>query len=219
MRGIIVFIIAFTFGVLGIVDYYIWKPFEEKVITVSPTPTPQTGLDRVALVNNPPSESITGEITTLNGTVMWEARGVTEPVEITEPQQIQQGEILETDKGSKVAIMFTKDISVSMKEESKVEFIQTLQNKMVLMQDAGNVEYTNTTESPLSVRSSAMIILLKNGSMNISYDEKKQTITVDIQRGTATIAYNNADYVSQVIPLKGGNTFLFDIEERDGEIL
>src|SRR3989344_4601709 len=102
----VIFCIAFIFGVLGIVDYYIWKPTEAKTNVITPTVTPFPGLDRKALLDNPPADSIKGELSDITGEVKWQSRASTEFEEITESRQIQQGESLETGEDGKALVTF-----------------------------------------------------------------------------------------------------------------
>lgn len=219
MRSSIIFIVATFFGALILLNYFIWKPQKEISLNSEPTATPIYNLDPKALVETPPALSQTGMITKLTGDVMFEPRGKIEYEPITEPRTVQQGEKLATGENSSVEISFGEDSTVSIAENAEVYIIQTLQNQFVLDHKKGVIMYTNISNAPFTVRSGAMIIELVSGEMKVNYDEEDATITVSVQKGTVEIAYNNADFVSQRVTLVQGDIFLFDIEDRDGEVL
>ncbi len=219
MNKAIIFAITCILGIIIIVDYYLWKPTETEVEpTITPPAVQTEQLDRKSLLDNPPPESLKGKITNLSGEVQWQSRAATEFQQITEPQQVLQGEILATKDGT-VDIFFNEDIQFSLQEDSEVEIIQTLKDKFVLVHKNGTIDYSNKINAPLSIRSSSLIALLKNGSMQITRDNEEQQITITSVEGTVQIAYNNADFVSQIVNLEEGETFIFYIEESDGEVL
>ncbi len=219
MNKAIIFIITCILGIIIVVDYFLWKPTETELEpTITPSPEQTVQLDRKSLLDNPPPESIKGQITNLIGEVEWQSRAATEFEEITEPQQILQGEIIATKDGT-VDISFNEDVLFSLQEDSEVEIIQTLKDKFVLVHKNGIVDYSNNNSAPLSIRSSSLIALIKNGSMQITRDNEEQQITITAIQGTVQIAYNNADFISQIVNLEADETFLFYIEESDGEIL
>lgn len=219
MNKAIIFIITCILGIIIVVDYFLWKPTEsQSEITITPSPQQNEQLDKKSLLNNPPPESIKGQITNLIGEVEWQSRAATEFEEITEPQQILQGEIVATKDGT-VDISFNEDMLFSLQEDSELEFVQTLPDKLVLVHRNGTINYENNTSAPLSIRSSSLIALLSNGSMEITRDNEEQQIIITAIQGTVQIAYNNADFISQIVNLEEDETFLFYIEESDGEIL
>ncbi len=219
MKKLILFIICFAFGILIILNYFIWQPIKEPPSPKETKTTQVEKLDPKELIDNPPKNSIKGELTTLDGEVKWQSRAATESAAITELQPIQQGELIETGEDGTVEVSFENAITASLSEKSSLDFPQTLPDKFMFIQRSGEVLYTNSKDFALSVRSHALISLLKNGSMKITIAEDEPVITVQNTEGIVEIAYNDSDLVSHIVTLESGETFSFDTEERTGEIL
>ncbi len=218
MKKLILFIICFGFGVLAIFNYFIWQPVAETTVQQPARVTPENTLVPKILLDNPPKNSIKGTLTAMDGEVKWQSRAATESAKITKLQPIQQGELIETGEDGTTEISFNDDITAALSEKSSLEFPQTLPSKFVFVQRSGEVVYTNSKKFALSVRSRALLALLTNGSMRISILEDEPTITIENIKGDIEIAYNDIDLVSQVITLESGETFVFDTENKEGEI-
>jgi hypothetical protein len=219
MKKFILFIICFAFGILIILNYFIWQPIEKTPAPKETKTTQVEKLDPKELIDNPPKNSIKGELTTLEGEVKWQSRAATESAVITELQTIQQGELIETEEDGTAEVSFEDTITASLSKKSSLDFPQTLPDKFMVIQRSGEVLYTNSNNSALSVRSRALISLLKNGSMKITIIEDEPVITIENIKGTIQIAYNDSDLESHVITLTEGEIFSFDTDERTGEIL
>lgn len=219
MKKLILFIICFGFGVLGIFNYFIWQPVEETSVPQPVRVTPKKTLDPKALLDNPPKDSIKGTLTAMDGEVKWQSRAATKSAAIAKLQPISQGELIETGDGGTVEVSFNDTITAALFEKSSLDFPQTLPDKFMFVQRSGEIVYTNSDDPALSVRSRALLALLTNGSMRISILEDEPTITIENIEGDIEIAYNDADLVSQVITLKSRETFIFDTEVRSGEVL
>lgn len=218
MKKLILFIICFAFGILIILNYFIWQPIEETPAPKEIKTTPAEKIDPKELIDNPPKNSIKGEITDLDGEVKWQSRAASESATINAVQPLQQGELIETGADSSASVSFDT-ITAELFEQSSLEFPQTLPDKFMFVQRSGEVLYSNPKDSGLSVRSHALISVLKNGSMRISILPDEPVITIENIEGTIQIGYNDSDLESHVVTLKDGDIFSFDTDERTGEIL
>lgn len=218
MTKFIIFIICLAFGILAILNYFIWQPVEETPAPKTESIVKETALDPKALLNNPPKDSIKGELTSLNGELKWQSRAASKSAEITQLQPLQQGELIETGDNGTAAITFDTT-TVELSPKSSLEFPQTLPGKFMFVQRSGEVLYENSERAALSVRVRALIALLTTGSMNISILEDEPTITIENIKGTVEVAYNNSNLESHVFTLKPGDVFSFNTEEREGEVL
>lgn len=202
---------------IGVMQFF--KPSENKAVvseTVSPIPTPTFYFDP----EKPPKDSLVGNILTLNGEVKWKGRVATESAVIKEVQKIQQGEELETGKNSKVVVEFPKVIKLSILPESKLEFGQTLPINLVFVQKLGAVEYQNMSQNDISIKAKRLLIDQEQpGDFLVAMDEEEDEITLNVRKGLTKVAYNNDDLVTQVVEVKEGERFIFDNENRDGQIL
>jgi hypothetical protein len=219
MNKIIIFIISFLFGLIFIVDYFIWNPIQTVKEQVKITPIPENNLDPKELLDTPPGLSVQGKILNMSGDVQWESRAATEFSQITHPQTLQQGEAVRTGTNSLVELSFGENTSLNVGETSEIDFIQMLQDHFVFKQMSGTVIYTNTKTVPISVKTSSIIVLLSEGEMKITMDKEGKTVAVTMNKGTAQIAYNNADFVSQIVNISQGDVFVYTIAKRKGKVL
>lgn len=221
MQSVIIFLITFIFGVLGIVNYYVWRPEEANIVskTITPTLNPQTEVIPKELIENPPSITEKGEITELEGEIKFQKRGSLEFESISEPQQILQGEALITGEDGSAEITFGSNIFFTLQEETEIAVWQSLPEQFVIVHRNGIVTYTNNTDSPFTIRSAPIIAILTNGEAEVIRDEEDGTVSLALTEGSMEIAYNNSDFISQIVELEEGDTFVIDIETREGEIL
>lgn len=176
----------------------------KKVITL----TSQFSLDKA------PKESVIGNITALQGDVSWQSRTATAAVSLYRPIQIQQGEMLATQQGGYVAVSFPSVADISLQPLSKLEIVQTLGSDAVFSQKQGEILYSKTGRTPVSVRSLNALIVLDNGKMNVEIGKTESFITISVLNGAATLAYNEYDFKSNVITISEGKVAVFDSQTR-----
>ncbi len=149
----------------------------------------------------------------MSGDIGWESRIATTPAKIEKPQTIQQGEKIITGENSSVILNFPQTADIDIGSDTQLEIVQTLPNSFVFRQTNGAASYEKTGESPVAVRISYLIISLVSDKITVSLDEENQTVTVE-SNGVATVAYNDIDYITNMITLKKNQTFVFDIATR-----
>ncbi|MDO8583236.1 MAG: hypothetical protein Q7R51_01790, partial [bacterium] len=137
---------------------------------------------------------------------------------ITVPRIIQQGEAIETKDDGKITVRFPDAYTIDIFPKSKLDFIQTLPSNFVISQEQGISEYTKTGATPLSIRSFHLLIQLNSGYIAITTDKDEKTVSVNVSSGSATLAYNDLQYISNVITIKAGKTFTFDDNTRTARI-
>ncbi|CAN5148651.1 hypothetical protein BH09PAT1_BH09PAT1_4640 [soil metagenome] len=198
------FIVFFTFSKKATTD--IARPKEAKELPISQFS-----------VENPPSNSLHGDITLLSGATKWQSRTATEASVITQKRSIQQGETLLTGDTGNVSVAFP-DMLFTLTENSTLNFIQTLPSNVVLEQKEGNITYENTSSNPLAIRVYPMLIEQIQSTAKISIDDDLGTTTIKITTGSATVAYNDSDNISTVEKITAGHTMTFDTSTRTSVI-
>lgn len=178
----------------------------------TPTPTPTA-----FSVENAPSYSLRGTITEMNDGIWWVSRTATEASQLTSRIMVQQGDTLIASDSGDITVSFGDVVVLTMEEDSMVDIVQTLPVDVVFGQRRGAAEYTSNT-SPVSVRSLRLLVTQTDGAMRVQVDEDTHTITVEVERGNARAAYNDADFVSQIVRIEEGEQFVFDSDSRDGKI-
>lgn len=208
------------FTLLGIVmilagSYYFLSKKTENTTIPLPEIFPTPKVSSFSL-ENAPSESLKGQISTMSGEILWQSRISTEEAQISSPQLIQQGEKLETGKKSTLVLNYAGVVNITFSPETAIDIIQTLPSNLVFSQDSGNAEYKNLgSSSVVSVR--ALSLLVQNGGdINVSIDPQSPIVTLVVKSGTATVAYNSLGFVSHEFTLSAGRTYTFNDRTRIG---
>ncbi|NMC36300.1 hypothetical protein GYA49_04620 [Candidatus Beckwithbacteria bacterium] len=163
-----------------------------------------------------PVESLRGTIATRSGEILWQSRVATESSTLVDDIQFQQGEMVETKKNGTIEVKFTDAAQVDIFENTKVEIVQTLPVNLVFNQFKGKAQYKNLGVAPVSVRSMNLLVNLVEGLMDIDVDDQTGEITVTLDEGQAKVAYNSAEFESQIWDLETGDIFIYDSNERQG---
>ncbi len=161
-------------------------------------------------IENAPTQSIKGMIQTLTGDVEWEGRVATQAAKINSPQTIQQGESISTKEDGKINLIFPTAVNLSIFPNTDLAIVQTLPVNIVFSQAKGIVDYISLSSVPVSVRSHSLLIQLNEGEMVLTVSDTTPFITLDIKKGSATIAYNDSQNISQVVKVKEGKRFVFN---------
>lgn len=210
MKNITLFIICFLIGV-GIM--YGYSQTKTKTIPQIPVIEKQTPIPTFS-IESPPSESLKGSIASRSGELLWESRVATQPSELKDTIQIQQGERLITKGKSSVTLHFDHVGSLVFSENADVSFIQTLPIDFVVQQNKGTVQYTINGNTPVSIRIRNALITKLSGVIQIAMKDEESIISISTIQGTAQIGFNNLDYVSQVFTLREGQVYEYNSDER-----
>lgn len=165
-------------------------------------------------LENAPTDSLRGAIVTLSGQVFWKSRTASESAQIFQPQQVQQGEAVETKKEGFANIEIAEGLIILMSQNSMLDFIQTLKTNFLLQQNFGAISYVKSNYIPLTIRIDNLIIKLGSGELNAVSDINGTQITLELARGRATLAYNDNNFVTQIVEMADQETIVFDKEEK-----
>ena len=163
-----------------------------------------------------PSDSIKGQITSMGGDIWWQSRTATEPAQLTETIPIQQGETLIASDEGKLTVSFNPAATITLFPETQVEIIQTLPLNLVFNQTKGIGQYQVSGASPVTIRGFNLIVNIDEGLLNIDTDEETGVITLSLKTGAAKVGYNSPEFDSKVWSLEPGDVFKYDSNERRG---
>ena len=182
------------------------------------SPLPQSPLSTSAFsLQNSPSQSLKGQITSLTGEIHWQSRTASAAAKITSPVTVQQGEILTTGPQSKLSLSFPDTALLNFSPETAIEIIQTLPANLVFRQTQGEAEYLRLNSSPQAIRVKNLLVQ-NDGQTTISLHPSKPTVTVSVGSGSAQIAFNDPQLVTQLVSLPSGQTYLFNTDTRQGAL-
>lgn len=213
MKNVLVFI---TYFLLGIFLIFSFRKVTQTITSQqlkSPLPEFSFSLD------NAPSESLKGQILTLSGDVGWQSRITTEPAKITKPIPIQQGEGIETLDSGVVELAFSNSADIIIDPKTEINIIQSLPANILIGQNSGLANYKKLGEVPLSVRSNDLLVKINQGEITISVSEKQPYTTVDVTNGSATVGYNDTNFVTQILDITSGKSLLFNTDNKKAKIL
>lgn len=162
-----------------------------------------------------PSESLVGNITALSGNVLWLSRVATSPVTITKPQQIQQGEELETGNGE-VTVQFPQDITIHIAKNSHAAVIQTLPANIVLQEKQGTIGYAGGSSTvPLSVRALDLLVSFSQAQATVVVDPAASQVVVYGENGTVQAAYTDAKNKTHVVSIAKNEKLVFNSKTKE----
>lgn len=160
-----------------------------------------------------PSESLKGTIATMSGEVKWENRVATEAAVLKNFVGVEQGESLETGKDGVITVQFSDKAKITLGASSHVEIVQTLPVDLVFFQTLGQIEYIKTGDSNVSIR--IKHLLIENaGDIEVLIDKVKPIVQVSVKSGSAKLAYNDSDNISQIVEVLNGETAAFNDDSR-----
>lgn len=213
MKNLLLLLVSILIGISVIIGYYGLKKNTGNVTNVTIPKDQQT----IFLVEQAPSESKKGIISSMSGTVEWESRIATIPAQLTTQVPIKQGESLITADDGQVSMNFSDIGSVILAPKSKIEFIQTLPDNFVVNQSTGTIHYQKTGSTPMAIRSFHLLITM-TGAVTITVDKDTGIITVTVNSGSITAGFNDLQYVSHVININSGQKYIFDDTLRTGTL-
>lgn len=219
MKYLVLLILSVAIG-LGAVYYYrngdLFKNTPQTNTVPKPTNTPTPTLFST---KNPPSESLTGTLDSLTGTVTWEPREATQSSPINSRAVIKQGDYIETGSDGTVAVTFPKASLVTMQQDSYLQITQTLPANIVFSQNKGTITYERVGKIPVSIRVLSLLIDLDEASqMRVTVGEETEEVTVTAEQGSGITAYNNADFETVKLTLHEGEELTFDNQLRESNI-
>lgn len=167
-------------------------------------------------VDEPPAQTLQGQILNSSGDIKWQSRSATEAAKLTQKVPIRQGEQLETGEDGRLTLQFPGISQIRLNPESKLYLAQTLPANLLFDQKTGSATYQKLGQPPVSIRAGFLLIKQNDGQLSVEVDV--DYITVSVTQGSATIAYNDADFVSQVVDIKVGDRLVADRQAREVEI-
>jgi hypothetical protein len=215
MKKILLFIISFLITLVAVVGYF---KVTQKLSSINLPTLPSLSFSDIVRfsrfsLEKAPSQSLVGVITSMEGEVMHEERLATTSAKINIPIPIQQGESLSTGIDGRIILIFEKAAEIIISAETTVNVIQTLPANLVFYQTKGSATYIKLADIPVSIRTRRLLIE-NYGDITVTLDKVEPVITIAVNSGSATFAYNNLDNVSQVLLVNEGKTLTFNESTR-----
>lgn len=211
MRTLIVFIAAVL---IGIISFALYNNLTQRPVVQEIIEKPSLSGSPFSVLT-PPLESLKAKVSSFTGKVKWQSRIATEAAEVKSLKEIQQGEQIETKENGSLIVEFPNVWRINISPNSKLDFAQSLPANLVIAQKDGRAQYQKLGENILSVRAMHLLIEQISGDMVITIDKDSAQVFINVKKGSATLAYNDDQNVSQVIQVKTGQRLSFDDKTRE----
>lgn len=212
MKKLLIFIIFLFIGIVLGNSYYVWESNQTNSNMAGVKKEPRFSIEKG------PKNSEVGTMQSMSGTIKWESRIATEASQIIKPVPIRQGEELISGEDGSATIHYQRGLTISLSPNSHISFVQMLPTNFVLNQLKGTIEYQINKSTPLAIRALHLLTQMNDGDVSMGVDLEKESIRITVKRGSVTIAFNDLQNVSNVINLKEGDKYLFDDENRQGNV-
>lgn len=159
----------------------------------------------------PPKGAVQAQITTLSGDVKKEGRNDIDFKAIHTPTTFLQGEAVTTAVGSS-NISFPHIITLTLGNNTELDYLNGLPNALVVRQPQGIITYTTSNLiTPFSIRSLGLLIQITDKSIvTVTTDTSSQTVLVRVTTGTVTLAYSDSNNNTKVQQITQRHQALFD---------
>src|ERR1035437_8201592 len=212
LKNIFLLIVSIILGSLIIIGGFLWiSPRNTQVIKII---LPKS----LFSIETAPTNSLVGEIASLSGKVAWQSRVAPVALLINSTVKLQQGEEIDTYNNGSANINFPTFGTIFLSPNTQVNFIQTLPENFVVNQKQGTAIYTKTGENPSSVIALDLLININSGESKILVDKDTAKITITVETGSLTVAFNDTDNNTNVITLNSGDEYIFNDNTRLGAI-
>jgi len=207
VKIILILLVSLIFG-LGLTFLYFNFQTGPKTISYTiPTPTPA---QFEFLLDQPPKDSLIGEISSPSGQIDWQSRTATTAAALTATTAIQQGESLITKSKSSVSVTFSDTVLINIFADSDLTFAQTLPVNLLISQTRGSARYQPSGTIPVSVRTLHLLTNIGGGDVIITLDPKLPFVYLDIYQGSVTLGFNNLQFISQRTDISSGRRVVYN---------
>lgn len=164
-----------------------------------------------------PTQSLIGKMTSIQGEVFWQSRTATEPSRLVSPVAVLQAEIVATGEDGASEVEFENGARVAVAAESNVEFVQTLPSHIVINHKAGSARYVAINNGSLAVRSLNVLAEL-GADTSVLIEREEGYLTFVVEKGVVTVAFNDLDNVSTTMRIREGERYIYNSDERSGQV-
>lgn len=212
MKVLFLFIISLIVGITSGV-FFFKADLKPSIIS----PVTKASSDPFFSLENPPSQSLQGKISSVVGDVQLQSRLATEPAKLADNRRVRQGELVATGEDGSLDIHFEGEAEISVSSNSKLDFVQTLPNHIVVVQSSGSARYKTESSAGISVRSLHLLGVISESS-DVEVENKDGDLTIIVHSGSVKFGFNDIENITTTVNVGEGETYVYDDETRSGEI-
>lgn len=207
------FIVIIAFFAIGSMLLLIFRVWQVKNLENIPF-VPQKSLFKF----EPPADALAGQFKSSSGIVKKFSRDGKDYQTVSINEQILQGESLATEKNSQAQLEFNNSFKINMDQLSEIIFVSLMPYSFLIHQKSGTIIYDQTGTNNISVRCLHSLFALNSAKSRISLDSENKTITLEISRGFAKIAFSDLENKTNVYVVEKGQKVLLNEETREIQI-
>lgn len=163
-----------------------------------------------------PSNSLTGNVTNISGSVVFLSRTAIQGKLITKPTQIQQGEDVNTLGNGEATINFANIASITLSPNTQIAIIQALPAGLVVQQKQGTAVYSKTgTSAPINIRAFDLLIDIRQGSSKVLADQNTSSVEISVLKGYSVSAFEDLQNNSKVNTIQEGHKLFFNNDTKE----
>ncbi len=208
-KKIVVVVILILCIILGFVGFFVYRVqwvahLQQNKIAFVP--------QKINTTLNPPKDAIQATVN-ITGNVAKLGRTDKEFQNLTkQTTTLLQGESLATKPGGSAVVTLNNIVTISLRPNTELDYLNGLADAIVLRQPSGTVTYTTIAGSkPISIRSFGLLTQIpEQTKVTITTSQSEQTVTVVVISGTATLAYSDQDDITQILKLTKGQSAFYD---------
>ena len=212
VKKIILFTFSIAISTILVIFGYLWEsPRDSQLLKPF---FPKT----LFSIENAPDQSLIGEVASVSGNIAWQSRTANYATLISSPVKLQQGEEIDAQNNGNAVISFPGVGEITVFPNTQINFIQTLPANVVVEQKQGLSIYDKNGNIPISIRALDLLINPTEGTCTVSVDKDSTEIIVTVDSGSATLAFNNINNVTNILTVKKGYEYVFNNNTKVGRL-
>jgi len=209
VKQILVFLLLFLIGTIGVVVFRLYQVKGAKHASFSP--------QQSSFVLKPPADALKGELSLFKGNVKKKPRDKEEFKDVKVGEEILQGEKIATGKKSQATVEFPTLVRVNLGSDTEIGFNNLIPGNFLISQSLGSATYELLQDNvPFSVRSLHVLLTVYSGKSEVMVSD--ETITVIVSSGKAKLALVDLENKTHIWEIKEGQEALVNDTERRVEI-
>lgn len=208
MKKVLLLILAFILGFSGVLGFQYLRAKQEITKVATTVVNQLTPEPSFALV--PPTQAVSGTLTTVSGHTEKFSRGDTDFKEASTGAQILLGESIATKANASATVAVNDIVTMSMGPMAELVFANVFPKNFVLQQKSGKITYQ--VDKPISIRALHTLVSIDSGDVTINIIDTDASITV--KTGIAKFALVDIDNNTKAWNLKSGERANIDNKTR-----
>lgn len=212
---LILFFISFT-SIIGLRLFFKQTDSLPRAV-LSPPPPFQP--ERLPFDHSPPSQSLVGKATFIEGEVRKFSRNASSSALLDETQSILEAEEIISSPSATTHLSFGQNNHILVGPETTFSFVSTHPNNFLVLLEKGSIGFhTDETVATISARSQHALFMITQGEATLTTSPEDKEIQFTIASGSAKIGYIDTKNKTQTVDIEAGVILTFNDDKRTFEV-